>query len=112
MHPFPFVVVLTTVPEDFDAIPLAGELVEQRLVACVNILPAMQSVYRWAGSVQTNSERQLVMKTSRTQVDALWTALRARHPYDVPEFVVLPILDGHDQYLAWIKDSTEVRGQN
>lgn len=99
-----FVVVLTTLPADFDASALAHELVEARVAACVNVLPVMRSVYTWQNAVHDEPEVQLVMKTSRAQIGALWTTLRARHPYDVPEFLVLPVLDGNPDYLKWIGD--------
>lgn len=101
-----YVVVLSTLPADGDAPRIARILVEERLAACVHILPAMTSVYRWEAGVEQESEHQLVIKTARTQVPALWERLRDLHPYDVPEFVVLSIVDGNDAYLKWIGDST------
>ena len=98
-----FVLVLTTVPADFDAEKLARELVGEGVAACVNILPGVQSVYAWQGAIETGREQQLVIKTSRARTDALWAALRARHPYEVPEFVVVPISDGSQEYLSWIR---------
>ena len=102
------VVVLTTLPADADAAAFGTALVEERLAACVNLLAPMQSVYRWQGRVDQESERQLVIKTSRLRLDALWERVRTLHPYDVPEFIVLPIVDGSETYLRWIGDSTEV----
>jgi periplasmic divalent cation tolerance protein len=66
----------------------------------------MTSIYRWEGEVSVDTERQIVIKTSRARVGPLWERLRELHPYDVPEFVVLPIIDGSDAYLRWIGDST------
>ena len=80
-------------------------LVEERLAACAPLAP-MESVYRWEGRVDRDSERQVVIKTSRLRLDALWERVRALHPYEVPEFIVLPIVDGNDAYLRWIGDST------
>lgn len=100
------VIVLTTLPADYDAATIAEALVEARLVACVNVLPIMESTYRWQGAIERERERQMVMKTSRPQVEALWQRLRDLHPYDVPEFVVLPIVDGSEPYLRWIGEST------
>jgi periplasmic divalent cation tolerance protein len=97
------VVALTTVPADFDATALADALVTERLAACVNILPAVVSVYAWEGAVQHDREQQLVMKTTRAQVAALWEALEKAHPYDMPEFVVLPVDDGSAAYLDWVR---------
>ena len=97
-----FVVVLTTLPLDIDADAFATTLVEEGLAACVHIHAQMTSVYRWQGAVHNDAERQLTLKTTRSQVAALSARLRELHPYDVPEFVVLPIIDGHSDYLAWI----------
>ena len=101
-----YIVVLTTLPADADAAAFGTALVEERLAACVNLLAPMQSVYRWQGRVDQESERQLVIKTSRLRLDALWERVRTLHPYDVPEFIVLPIVDGSDAYLRWIGVST------
>lgn len=101
-----YVLVLTTLPVDADGREFGRALVEERLAACVNLLPAMESIYRWEGEVQQETERQVLIKTTRHRVVALWDRLRDLHPYDVPEFVVLPIVDGNDAYLRWIGDST------
>ena len=101
-----YVVVLTTLPGDADAAAFCRALVESRLAACANILPAMESIYRWDGDVHHDTERQVVIKTARDRVIVLWERLRELHPYDVPEFVVLPIIDGNDAYLRWIGEST------
>jgi periplasmic divalent cation tolerance protein len=101
-----YVLVMTTLPEAADATAFARALVEARLAACVNLLPGMESVYRWAGRVEQARERQLLIKTTRAGVGALWARVRELHPYDVPEFIVLPIVDGHDAYLRWISEST------
>jgi len=100
------VIVLTTVGADFDPRPLARELVEQRLAACVNIVPAVTSVYRWQGRVDEEGEQLLVIKTVDTNVGELRAALFAQHPYDVPEFVVLPIASASEAYGAWLVEST------
>src|SRR5262245_37602651 len=101
-----FVLVLTTLPADADASAFAQVLVEGGLAACVNLLPPMESVYRWQGSVERETERQVIVKTTLPRVDALWQRVRELHPYDVPEFVVIPIVDGNQAYLQWIADST------
>ena len=106
MSDTPHVLVLTTLPVDADAAAFARTLVTERLAACVNLLAPMESVYRWEGDVQREAERQLIMKTARARVDALCQRLRELHPYDVPEFVVLPIVDGSDAYLRWLGEST------
>jgi periplasmic divalent cation tolerance protein len=99
------VLALTTVPAEFDPTRLAEELVGAGLAACVTIVPAVRSVYRWKGAVETGLEQQLLIKTTGAQVAALWSALKVRHPYQVPEFVTVPVAGGHPEYLAWIRDS-------
>jgi periplasmic divalent cation tolerance protein len=99
------VIVLSTFPTDRDPLALARTLVEERLVACVNVLPPMQSVYWWNGEVEQAMEHQLVMKTTRDRVEALEARLRDLHPYDVPELLVLPIVDGGELYLKWLTES-------
>jgi periplasmic divalent cation tolerance protein len=101
-----FVIVLTTMPHEQDPTPMATALVEEGLVACVNLLPPMRSVYRWQGSIEQADEVQMVMKTTADRVPALRQRLRQLHPYDVPEFLVLPISGGSDDYLAWVREST------
>ena len=101
-----YVIVLTTLPIEADAAAIASSLVEERLAACVNVLPAMQSTYRWQGTVEREAERQIVIKTSGPRVAALWERLRDLHPYEVPEFVVIPIVDGNQAYLNWIGETT------
>lgn len=101
------VVVLTTVGSDFEARALAEALVEARLAACVNIIDRMHSVYRWEGRVQHDDEQLLLIKTTDARVEALREELFRRHPYDVPEFVVMPIESTSDAYGAWLLESVE-----
>ena len=102
-----FVIALTTLPADGDAEQLAQRLVEEKLAACVSILPPMRSVYRWKGAVERADERQLLIKTTTERVAELEARLRQLHPYDVPEFIVLPITQGSAPYLSWLSDSTK-----
>ena len=97
--------VLTTVGADFDARALAHALVEARLAACVNIIDRMTSVYRWEDRVAEDGEQLLLIKTTDMRVDALREELFRRHPYDVPEFVVLPIESTSEAYGAWLLES-------
>ncbi len=101
-----YVIVLTTLPADADADAFARSLVEERLAACVNLSAPMESIYRWEGSIEVETERQLVIKTSRERVAALWDRVRELHPYDMPEFLVMPVIDGNDAYLRWVAEST------
>jgi periplasmic divalent cation tolerance protein len=106
------VVALTTVPGDFDATSLAQELVASGLAACVSILPGITSVYTWDGAPQTDKEQQLVIKTTADSANALFDLISSRHPYDVPEFIVLPIIDGSDDYLRWLERSVGPRRES
>jgi periplasmic divalent cation tolerance protein len=99
------VIVLTTLPADADPAALARQLIGERLAACVNALPIMQSIYRWEGAVQEESERQLVIKTSAARLEALQERLHAVHPYQVPEFIVLRAAGASSRYAQWVDDS-------
>jgi periplasmic divalent cation tolerance protein len=100
------VIVLTTVGATFDVVPFARTLVDEHLAACVNVLPPMQSIYRWQGLVQVEDERQLVVKTSADRLEALQLRVRALHPYDVPELLVIDVAGGSPAYLDWLSQST------
>ena len=99
--------VLTTAPDERVAELLANTLVQERLVACVNILGGVRSVYQWQGKVDSASEVLLLMKTTRLALDALKQRLPALHPYEVPELIALRIDDGLPSYLAWIAAETK-----
>jgi periplasmic divalent cation tolerance protein len=99
-----FLVVLSTCPSPAVATELAGALVEAGHAACVNIVPAVRSIYRWKGQVQSDDEALLVIKTTAGRFHGLREALLARHPYEVPEVVALRIADGHHPYLDWLAD--------
>lgn len=96
------VIVLTTVGADTDATELARTLVEQRLVACVNIVAGVTSVYRWKQGVEQDDEQILVMKTTKDLLVALQARLRELHSYELPEFVVIPVSGGSEAYLDWL----------
>ena len=95
-------IVLTTLAADADAATLARTLVEERLAACVNILPVMTSVYRWGGDVEEAREQQLVIKTPVARLGALEARLRELHSYEVPEFLVIRADGGSEVYLRWL----------
>jgi periplasmic divalent cation tolerance protein len=85
--------------------PLAAALVEQRLAACVNVLPQLRSLYLWKGELQRDDEALLLIKTNAERLEALKTAVLALHPYELPEFLAVPVASGHAPYLQWIADS-------
>ncbi|MDA1094048.1 MAG: divalent-cation tolerance protein CutA [Acidobacteria bacterium] len=95
------VVVLITCPED-DHVALASSLVDERLAACVHVLPAGDSIYRWGGAVERARERQLIVKTTTQQVSRLRDRVQELHPYETPEFLCLPVSGGDDRYVAWV----------
>jgi periplasmic divalent cation tolerance protein len=96
------IVVLSTCDSEEQAKTLARHLVEHRLAACVNILPGVQSVYRWKDQIEESAEWLLVIKTRRDRFDALREALVKMHTYEVPEVIALPVVDGWEPYLAWL----------
>jgi len=97
-------VILSTVPPALSA-ALAKSLLEKNLVACVNIT-AVRSLYRWKGECCDDEEHLLIIKTRRSLVDKVIRALKAMHPYEVPEIIVLPVLAGHAPYLDWVYAET------
>lgn len=104
------VIALTTVGAAFDAAPLAKALVEARLAACVNVIPALRSIYRWQGRVEDDSEQLLLIKTTDERVDELRERLLAMHPYDVPEFVVIAVQEVASAYGEWLVGAVDPRG--
>jgi periplasmic divalent cation tolerance protein len=105
-------VALTTLPADFNATALAQQLVGEGLAACVNILPGVTSVYTWKGVPQVDREQQLIMKTSAGMASALWDALKRLHPYETPEFLVVPVADGSEEYLQWLDENLGPRKES
>lgn len=99
------VVALTTTDSRDKAEALAEALVGEELVACVNIVGPIRSIYRWQGAVQRDEEFLCVMKTDRAHTEALKARLPALHSYSVPELVILPVSDGLPDYLAWVSAS-------
>ena len=102
-EPASFVIVLVTFPADQNPMPLATTLVEEHLAACVNVLPPMQSVYRWEGNVEQATEHQLVIKTRAERVEAITSRIASLHPYAVPELLVLNVAGGAERYLEWLQ---------
>ncbi len=97
-----YCLVLCTCPEGETAENLAGSLVEERLAACVNILPALTSVYGWEGAVETSRESLLLIKSERQAYPGLEARLRELHPYELPEIIAVDIERGLPAYLNWI----------
>jgi periplasmic divalent cation tolerance protein len=100
------VVVLVTCPNRKVGEELGHTLVDERLAACVNIVPGVTSIYRWQGKICKNAEILLVIKTRRTRLPALIRRVRRLHPYTVPEIIALPLVGGSAPYLSWVREST------
>ncbi|WP_153147021.1 divalent-cation tolerance protein CutA [Dechloromonas sp. H13] len=98
--------VIANCPDEETANAIALAAVEARLAACVNILPRVQSVYRWQGAVESATEIPLLLKSTATNYAALETLIRERHPYDVPEIIALPVERGLPAYLNWVAAET------
>jgi periplasmic divalent cation tolerance protein len=98
-------VVLSTFPSADKAAEIARALVDAKLAACVNVLPAVRSIYRWQGAVSDDSEVLAIIKTTAERYDQMAAMLASLHPYEVPEIVALPIAAGHAPYLAWLAAS-------
>ena len=98
--------VLTNMADAASARSLARTLVERRLAACVNLLPGVQSVYRWQGAVEEAEEVTLLIKTSADRYDELEAAIRQLHPYALPEVIAVPVQAGLQPYLRWITQET------
>ena len=105
MAPEVLVALVTCPPDKADGI--AGALVEERVAACVNVVPLVNSVYRWKGAVQRDAEALLVIKTPKDRFDALKAAVLKHHPYELPEVIALPVERGHVPYLEWVVQSTK-----
>lgn len=99
--------VLANVPDASLAHTIARQLVEQKLAACVNVLPGVQSVYRWQGAIEEAHEVTLLIKTVQARYAELEAALKAAHPYEVPEIIALQIADGLPAYLDWLIQETK-----
>lgn len=98
--------VLTNCPDEETANAIALAVVEAGLAACVNILPRVQSIYRWQGKVESATEIPLLIKSTAALYPALQAAITERHPYDVPEIIALPITRGLPAYLNWVAAET------
>ena len=101
--------VLTNLPDRAAAERLADLVIEKKLAACVNILAPCRSVYRWKGELQHDEEHPVLIKTTRERYPALEAAIRAGHPYDLPEIIALPVAAGLPAYLQWVEAETRVQ---
>jgi len=101
-----FALVLVTVPDLKTARLLAKAALQSHLIACANLVPQIESHYWWQGKLERSTEILLILKTSRKRLAALEKCILAHHPYDTPEFLVLPLNKGAERYLGWLARST------
>jgi periplasmic divalent cation tolerance protein len=100
-----FAIVLVTAPDLKTARTLAKAALQARLIACANLVPKVESHYWWQGKIESGAEVLLVLKTQKSRLAALEKLVLAQHPYDTPEFLVLPVSAGNEKYLDWLADS-------
>ena len=109
-HAAPLRVVLMTAPDAEIAASVARALVDERLIVCANVLPGVTSIYRWQGAVHADAEVLVVMKTREALVPRLVERAAELHPYEVPELLALPVMDGLPAYCRWVMDETAQGG--
>lgn len=96
------VVVLCTAPDESTAQELAAHVLNEKIASCATLLPGATSLYYWQGKLEQEYEVQMIVKSDKANVNALLAALKARHPYETPELLVLPVLQGDSEYLSWL----------
>ncbi len=101
-----YIVILVTAKDEAQANKIAEKLVAEKLVACANIVPGVQSIFRWDGKVDSAKEVLLVLKSRRRHFPIIVKTIKALHSYDVPEVIALPIIEGNKDYLKWLTEST------
>ena len=106
----PFALVLTTAGTEEEATRIARALVEDQLAACVNVAPKITSVYRWKGTVLTETEWLLLIKTRAALFPRVQEAVRRLHSYELPELLLVPVAGGEESYLQWLAEGTAAKG--
>ena len=106
------VALLSTAGSEKEARKIANHVVQNRLAACVNIIPGIRSIYRWEGKVNEEAEVLMVLKTEKSRLPLLKKAIKSLHSYQTPELIALKIEDGMPEYLAWLSESVANKGSN
>ena len=101
------IIVFITAPNEDEAVKIAKSLVETKLAACVNIIKSIRSIYRWQGKIEDDSEVLMIAKTQEKLFNSLSARVREIHSYKVPEIIALPITQGSEDYLNWLREATE-----
>lgn len=99
-------VILVMAGNQVEAVKIGEEMVNAKLAACANIIPGVQSIYRWKGKVVKEEEVLLIMKSTKPRYRALEKAIRAMHIYEIPEIIALPVKEGFDGYIGWVRSET------
>ena len=102
-----YVLIYVTAPSTEEAETIATSLVEQRLAACANIVPAIRSIFWWKNAIEHEHEALIILKSTKTLFPLIVDAVKSLHSYDVPEIIATPLLCGSDDYLAWISAETQ-----
>ena len=105
------ILIITNLPDQASAEALAQQLVQERLAACVNIMPSCTSVYHWQNKVETAQEIPVFIKTTRQQYEAIELSIRSVHPYELPEIIIVPLAGGLPAYLDWVAAETTIQNQ-
>jgi periplasmic divalent cation tolerance protein len=105
------ILTLSTCPDEASARRIGAALVTERLAACVNRVPGVQSLYFWDGSLRDDAEILLIIKTTVGRLPALEARLKALHPYEVPELVTIPVVGGNERYLDWVRSGVDHEGK-
>lgn len=100
-----FALVLVTAPDLKTARTLAKSALQAKLIACANLVPKIESHYRWHGKIESSAEVLLILKTQKNRLAALEKFVTAKHPYDTPEFLILPVSGGSKKYLGWLAEN-------
>jgi len=101
------IVILVTTSSAEEATNIARTLVDEKLIACANIVPTVRSIFRWQGTVCDEAESLMIIKTVAANLEAITSRVKALHSYQVPEIIALPIVDGSAEYLKWVREETE-----
>jgi periplasmic divalent cation tolerance protein len=100
--------IYVTFPDRGSALALGRDLVERRLAGCINVLPAMTSIYVWKGETETAEEAVMIVKLAREGSDSAVAHILANHPYETPAVLVVPVVGGSSEYLAWVRSGTQL----
>ncbi len=102
-----YIVIYITCANTEEAEKISSSLIEKKLIACANLVPGIQSLFRWEGEVCKESEILLILKTTDEKFEPILNEVKKLHSYDTPEVIALPIINGSEDYLKWISDETQ-----